>query len=178
VHASGLDGSSVETLPGALKAAFSPDGRWLVFEEGITENQNLLSLSTTDLKDQRKLENIGNQFLDYSWSPDGSKLSILTLDRSDYSGQWIDTRSLVINTTDMGTKILPAVSGVNPRAVWSPDSASLLLTSTQQTAEGYSIHVQVMDTTTGTVRDLTVPARFKAGNFVYTTRIHWSKPVQ
>ncbi|MEI8133142.1 MAG: hypothetical protein WCG34_11965, partial [Leptolinea sp.] len=98
VHASRLDGSSEEILPGVLKVAFSSDNRWLVYEERISESKSLLTLSTVDLKDKRKLENIGDHYLDFSWSPDGKKLSALTLELSDYSGKWIDIRNLVITT--------------------------------------------------------------------------------
>lgn len=178
VYASGLDGSSVETLPGALKAAFSPDNRWLVYEERISESKSLLTLSTLDLKDKRKLENIGDHYLDFSWSPDGKKLFALTLELSDYSGKWIDIRNLVITTNDMGTKILPSVSGINTRAVWSPDSRSLLLTSTQETTAGNVVQVQVTDSVTGINRDLTDIAGFNAQDFIYTTQIRWVKPVQ
>ena len=111
VNASGLDGSSMEFLPGAQKAAFSSDGRWLVYEERSTAEKSELTLATTDLKDRRKMENIGNSFLDFSWSPDGSKLSVLTLDRSEYSGKWSDVRNLVITTEGYGHKDLAACFG-------------------------------------------------------------------
>jgi WD40 repeat protein len=178
LRASGLDGSSLEILPAVQKVAFSPDGRWLVYEERVNDNKNLLTLASADLKDRRKLENIGDHFLDFSWSPDGSKLSLLTLERSDYSGKWLDIRNMVITTSDMGTKILPPVTGINNRAIWSPDGGSLLLTGTQETADGYLVQMQVMDVVTGAVRDLTTTAGFKSNDFIYTTDIHWVKPIQ
>jgi hypothetical protein len=116
--------------------------------------------------------------LDFSWSPDSTRLSLLTLERSDYSGQWLDVRNLVISTQDMGTKILPSTSGVNPHAVWSAGGTSLLLSGTQPTVTGYSLLLRIMDVTTGSMRDLTASAGFSQENFIYTTRIFWVPPVK
>jgi Tol biopolymer transport system component len=178
VFVSGLDGSSMEFITGALAASISPDGKWLAFEDKTGDGKTRLNLASMDLKSKRPLENIGSQLLDFSWSPDGTRLSLLTLDRSDYSGQWLDVRNLVISTQDMGTKILPSTSGVNPRAVWSADGTSLLLSGTQQTETGYSLLMRVMDVTTGSVRDLTATTGFNQENFIYTTRIFWVPPVK
>jgi hypothetical protein len=52
----------------------------------------------------------------------------------------------------------------------------LLLTGTQQSDTGFSIHLNVMDTTSGTVRDLTPAAALADKEFIYTTRIDWVKP--
>ncbi len=178
VIVSGMDGSSTEYIPGAMTASFSPDGRWVAYETTTDDDKSLLTLATTDLTNKRPQENIGSQLLDFSWSPDGTRLSLLTLDRSDYSGQWMDVRNLVISTVDMGTKILPSTSGVNPRAVWSADGTSLLLTGTQQTDTGYSLLMRIMDVTTGNVRDLTGQVGFSDENFIYTTQIFWVPPVK
>jgi hypothetical protein len=177
VNVSGLDGSSAEYLPGAVKAAISPDGRWLAYEEKGKDDKSVLTLASIDLKSRRSQDNIGSQLLDFSWSVDGSRLSLLTLDRSDYSGQWLDVRNLVISTDNMGTKILPATAGVNPRAVWSPDGGSLLLTGTQQGSDGYAVTLAVMDVNTGALRDLSASAGYKDAGFIYTTQITWVKPV-
>ncbi len=177
VYVSSMDGSSAEYLPGVSRAAFSPDGRWMAYEEKGADDKSLLTLATVDLKTRRPQENIGSQILDFSWSVDGGRLSLLTLDRSDYSGQWLDVRNLVISTQNMGTKILPATAGVNPRAVWSPDGGSLLLTGTQQRAGGYAVTLAVMDANTGALRDLSPSAGFEGETFIYTTEIAWVKPV-
>ncbi|WP_139044590.1 hypothetical protein [Leptolinea tardivitalis] len=176
VMVSGLDGSSAEYLPKAVKAGFSSDGRWMAYEDQAGSEKSQLTLATVDLSAKRPQENIGDQILDFSWSPDGTRLSLLSLQRSDYSGQWLDIRNLVISTQDMGTKILPTTSGMNPRAIWSADGRSLLLTGTQQSDTGFSIHLNVMDTTSGTVRDLTPAAALADKEFIYTTRIDWVKP--
>lgn len=174
---SGTDGSSLEFLSGAENAVFSPDSQWLAYRPHESEGQSLITLATLNLDKTWPQENIGNQLMDYSWSPDGTRLSLLTLDRSDYSGQWLDVRNLVISTRDMGTKILPAAAGVNPRAVWSADSGSLLLTGTRQTDSGYTILTRVMDVQTGNTRDLTAQAGMHSSDFVYTTLIAWVPPL-
>ncbi len=178
LYVSGLDGSSAEIHPNAVKAEFSPDKRWLAYEVQTTEDKSQLNLAKLNMANPRPLENIGDILLDFSWSPDGLKLSLLTLERSDYSGQWLDVRNLVITPQDMGTKILPATSGMNPRAVWSADSSSLLLTGTQKTADGYAIQAQVMDVVSGAVRNLSDQTGFTSQDFIYTTRIEWVKPVR
>ncbi len=174
---SGPDGSSGVYLPGVLAASFSPGGQWLAYQPSAADEEGLLTLASLDLKKKWPQENIGSQLLDFSWSPDGSRLSLLTLDRSDYSGQWLDVRNLVISTQDMGTKILPAAAGVNPRAVWSSDGGSLLLTGTLQTDTGYTILMRVMDVRTGEVRDLSGQAGFQSNDFIYTTHITWVPPI-
>jgi Tol biopolymer transport system component len=178
VYASGLDGSSAEYLSSAYKAAFSSDKHWMAYEERTSDGKSQLSLATMDLKTRRKLKNIGDDLLDYSWSPDGTKLSLLTLDRSDYSGKWIGIHNMVFTPKDFGTKILPTASGINTRAVWSPDGGSLLLTGTSETTGGYAIKIQMMDILTGKAQDLSSATGFNASDFIYTTRIHWTKPVQ
>lgn len=177
VMLSGSDGSSAEFLPETIGAAFSPDNQWLAFQPLSSKEQSLVTLTSLDLARQWPQENIGSQLLDFSWSPDGTRLSLLTLDRSDYSGQWLDVRNLIISTADLGTKILPAAAGVNPRAVWSADSGSLLLTGTQQTDSGYTILMRVMDARTGNLRDLTGQAGFLSSDFIYTTHIAWVPPL-
>jgi Tol biopolymer transport system component len=178
VRVSGLDGSVSEFLPGAAKAVFSPDGRMLVYEETTPDKKNLLTLASSDLSSRRPMDNIGMQFQDYSWSPDGSRLSILTLNRSEYSGLMTEIRNLVINPVDMGTKILPVLPGINNRATWSPGGTQLLLTTTQQVAEGYAINIQVMDISNGATRDITSTAGLTGSDFLFVTAIHWVKPVE
>ncbi|NMB56240.1 MAG: hypothetical protein GYA15_16235 [Leptolinea sp.] len=176
VYVSGLDGSSAEFLPGAAKVEFSTGQPWMAVESKSTDGKSQISLATMDLKTLRPLENIGDILLDFSWSPDGTRLSLLTLQRSDYSGQWLDVRNLVINTQDMGTKILPSTSGMNPRAVWSPDSRSLLLTGTLHEKGTNTIQFRIMDAASGGVRDFTSAIGLIDQDFIYTTRIMWVKP--
>lgn len=175
VFFSGLDGSSVEYLPDVQRIGFSADKRWLAYEGQADDETSRIYLATIDLKTRRLLENIGSHLLDFSWSPDGTKLSLLTLERSDYSGKWLDVRNLVITPLDMGTKILPETSGMNPRAVWSPDNSELLLTGTQQTETGYVLQMRIMNATTGTVRDISDQVGIFDRDFIYTGRINWVK---
>ena len=172
VFATTLDGLTVP-LEGVNHPAFSPDGISMIFRRSKTEDLSLPVLGKVDGSGEREAPLPGNHVLNYAWSPDGKRLSVLLLNRSDYSGRWGSINHYLFNPNDFGTLELPRASGLNARSFWSPDGQFLLVTSTDQTANGYRVNVRVVNTTTRAVIDLTQPLALSGADLLLVTGAAW-----
>jgi hypothetical protein len=166
--APGLPG---EMLDGKIKPAASPDGAYLAYTVARAGDKTGLVIAAADGSRETTMENIGDHIIDYAWSEDGKALSILTLVQSDYSGQWYDLRNMVVTPADMGTRILPAVSGLNARAVWAPDGSGLLFASTVGVDGQYEVRIGRYEFSGGAMTDLTEAAELKGEDFLLVTNI-------
>jgi hypothetical protein len=170
VRAPGLPGMPVEE---ASRIVYSPDGRYLATTVKREGNKTGLVIAAADGSRETPIENIGDHIIDTSWSPDGASLAVLTLMVSEYSGQWYDLRNLVITPADMGTRILPAISGLNAQAAWAPDGSGILFTSTIEKNGRYAIQVYLYSFAGRAMIDLTDQAGLLDEDFILVTNIVW-----
>lgn len=168
ISAPGLPGTAMEK---ASRIVYSPDGRYLAVTEKREENKTGLVIAAADGSSERTIDNIGDHIIETAWSADSANLAVLTLYVSEYSGQWYDLRSLVISPADMGTRILPSISGLNSRAAWAPDGSGLLFTSTIEKDGLYVVQVLQYDFSTRLMSDLSEAAGMKDSDFLIMTNI-------
>ena len=164
-----LDGSLAETLKDVTRPAFSPDGKYLAYTVSKKGDKSSLVIASADRSTETPIENIGDHIIDFAWSPDGQQLSVLTLVQSEYSGQWYDIRNLIITPADMGTRILPAISGLNSRTVWSDNGGSLLFSGTGEKEGSYFIKMSLYDLASGTMMNLDEKVALKSDKFLMLT---------
>ncbi|MHC1781253.1 MAG: hypothetical protein AB9891_00595 [Anaerolineaceae bacterium] len=167
--APGLPG---EVLDQVSKIVYSPDGHYLASTVEREGDKTGLVIAAADGSRETPIENIGDHIIDTAWSPDGTSLAVLTLVQSEYSGEWYDLRNMVITPADMGTRLLPAIGGLNARAVWAPDGSSLLFTSTAEKDGVYLVQVYRYDFSSGLMTDLSEAAGMKDSDFLMVTNIY------
>ncbi|NPV56909.1 MAG: hypothetical protein HPY76_09620 [Anaerolineae bacterium] len=135
-----LDGGTQRPLTGIDFPAFSPAGEWFVYR-GEKDGKTVLWGAAAD----GSYENMalllgagmsGYRLVDYTWSADGSKVGVLALERSDYSGKQFNTRIFIFTPATWGVQELTAASGQNMRITWSPLGAVLVTLATQEDEEG------------------------------------------
>lgn len=165
------DGTLAGILKDVNKPAFSPDGLRLAYTIAKKGDKTSLVIATADRAVETPIENIGDHIIDYAWSPDGQSLSVLALVQSEYSGKWYDIRNLIITPADMGTKILPGISGLNSRTVWSTNGGSLLFSGTDEKDGTYFIKMNLYDLASGTMTNLDEKAGLKSDKFLMMTNI-------
>lgn len=112
-------GRSVRPLQGGESAhafGWSPDSRTVVFADG----RSLYTLPATGREPQRLLHNVGPLVL-LDWSPDGQYIA--------YTSQAVgsQTQRCVVRRADEAVSCLPLYGAFTARAMWSPDSRTLLL---------------------------------------------------
>ena len=157
---------------------FSPNGDLFTYINKRGERKINLSYSTLDRSIDRDIPILGTGDIEYvlmdqSWSPQSDRVHILILQRSDYSGEWLDTRNFIITLDNLGNQEFAPISGQNPRTLWSLDGGSLLLTSTIFSEEKFQLAVRLMDIATKTVSDFSDYIPLSSGDYMLTTGLFW-----
>lgn len=175
-----VTGDSVTTLAGKTSSlakvsrpALSPQIPYFAYSQSKTEDQSILVIGKTDGSFTREAPLPGSNLLDYAWSPDGKRMAVLMLNRSDYSGKWGSINAYLFVPADFGTQVLPKASGLNARAVWAPDGQSLMLSGTDAVEQGYAVNFKVVNLRSMAVQDLTGPLGLTAPDLLLTTHIAW-----
>jgi hypothetical protein len=168
-------------LTGVYRPAFAPDASRLAYTTYDKNQRSSLSVASLDRKLDRPV-NLGGtaadfRLMDYAWSPDSQKLSLLLLARSDYSGKWLETRHVLLTPANWGTQELPFVSGLNPRTLWSPDGSHILLTSTLQDTNGaYALSFNLYDLAARKTTPLNGTIGLPGADVIITTNLYWLAP--
>jgi hypothetical protein len=174
------DGAAVSTLagltrylPGVIHPSLSPSAPSLAYSVPKNEDQSMLVLGSADSTTTREAPLPGDNVLDYSWSPDGKRLSVLLLNRSGYSGKWESINHFLFTPANYLTKALPKASGLNARSLWSPDGLDLLVTGTDTTPDGYRVNMRVLNPQTNNSVNLTAPLDLSGPDPLLITNLSW-----
>ncbi len=146
----GRDGARriVTTGPAAEQGSYSPDGRWIVFEQRSAEAPDNIPLSNVVIAGvDGSAPRILASGTDPSWSPDGQLILFKAFDRK--------TQTLWISTVQPdGAGMRQLAPGMHPH--WSPDGRQIAFM--RDGMDGRT-DIVVMDRLGGNSRCLTCPSR-------------------
>jgi hypothetical protein len=172
-----LDGSKQLLMENVIDPAIAPGGANFAYNVQNADTETL-SIATFDRSLDRPVLALGTEDLkyfysDYKWSPDGTVLSVLASQWTQYSGKVSVVRNLLVTPADWSVSWLPDEKGLEPHTAWSPDGANLLYTSTLSDANGnYFIHFSfsnLTDKSTIILDDTISPS----ADFQYISSIFW-----
>lgn len=131
------DGTHIEQLTDTTQdsssASYSPDGRWIVFEDGSPHATAYLYLMRADGTETRQISTVPINARSPSWSPDGEWIVF------DASPENYFERDIFRMRPD-GTQLqqITHTKGDNHSPSWSPDGRWITYVSNQR--QGYSIY--------------------------------------
>lgn len=172
-----LDGSKQFLMENVIDPAIAPGGANFAYNVQNADTETL-SIATFDRSLDRPVLALGTEDLkyfysDYKWSPDGTILSVLASQWTQYSGKVSVVRNLLVTPVDWSVSWLPDEKGLEPHTAWSPDGANLLYTSTLSDANGnYFLHFSfsnLTDKSTIILDDTISPS----ADFQYISSIFW-----
>jgi len=181
VWASTLDGSAPQELTGVRSPAFpqgqNPAGAYFAYARSDAQSTSSLFVSRLGSQTDRKVDLGGTaadyRLLNYVWSPDGKQLALQILQRDSYTGAWEKIRNVLLGLPSYGTRELVVTNGLEPHVTWSPDGSRLLLTSTLQVNNQYSLSFRLLDLTTNKVTQLDDKIALSNNDFTSLTNIFW-----
>jgi hypothetical protein len=172
-----LTGSGQTMLEGVIDPEMAPGGVDFAYRVPNVDVETL-SIATFDRTLDRPILALGTEDLkyfysDYKWSPDGTILSVLASQWTQYSGKVSVVRNLLVTPVNWGVSWLPDEKGMEPHTTWSPDGGSLLYGSTLADAnDNYFIHFSIYnlaEKSTETLDDTISPSV----DFQYISSIFW-----
>lgn len=120
----GTDGRAVRTVQTGIspsyEAEWSPDGRWLVFRGGRTDD---LYLIRPDGSRRRQLTHDGAHEQGAAWSPDGSSIAFSRWAAHSFSSIWVLSLK-----TEAIRRLTPDALGAGQPS-WSPDGSRIVFVS-------------------------------------------------
>lgn len=197
VRYTGLDGKPGQGLDSVRNPVFSPDGQSFAFIDpmydiaylsGLYNDKQIIENIQARLSSRRMIVypaaegyEIRNRLVNYSWSPDNTKLLSIIDDHSFYDET---SQMLHVYVTYLDLKNSPLVqylqnkrlAGMNPQTVWSPDSKRVLVTLADKVKNpdfNYRVNLQLLNLTTGEVTPFDQVAKLIGPNYIYITNIYW-----
>jgi hypothetical protein len=160
-------------LPGKFHPLVSPDNTNIAYTYFDEEGKSRLGVLKMADKTEREINLAGNHIMSYAWSPDGQRLSVLSLDRSDYSGRWFEINHLILSVANWSVRQLEPVAGVNAQTIWSPDGTNMLVSGTLETDSGYRVGLFRVVPDGNKLEELSGGELFSSQNFILLNRLVW-----
>ncbi len=143
---SSIDGAIQRTMrEGIERPAAAPMGDSIAYFITDALGRGRLEVATLDGSQAELVYFFGTHYMDYGWSPGGSRLALIAVDRSAYSGILTDYRYYIANTVLDTAEELKWALGENTNLSWSPDGLRILFSGTGQTDTGFHISMKVYD---------------------------------
>jgi dipeptidyl aminopeptidase/acylaminoacyl peptidase len=162
-------------LEGVDRLKLSPDGNRIAYSYENDQGKSSLGTAAPDFSSKIAISLPGDLLGDFSWSPDGTRMAVVRLDRSDYSGKVSGTRNFVVDPTNGAVKEYAESEGILGRVLFSPDGSKLLLWSTIQKGNGYKVVMNFLDLATGSLLKLPDSDNLNSSNFPLLTTSYWVK---
>jgi hypothetical protein len=180
---SAASGAAQRELAGVRSPAFPQGqnlaGAYFAYTRSDAGSTSSLFVSKLGSQTERKVDLGGTaadyRLLNYVWSLDGKQLALQILQRDSYTGAWEKIRNVLLALPSYGTKELVVTNGLEPHVTWSPDGKRLLLTSTLQVNNQYSLSFRLLDLTTNKVTQLDDKIALSNNDFTSLTNIFWVK---
>jgi dipeptidyl aminopeptidase/acylaminoacyl peptidase len=162
-----------QPLEGVGHLKLSPDGSRIAYSYENDQGKSSLGTADPDFSSKIAISLPGDLLGDFSWSPDGTRMAVVRLDRSDYSGKVSGTRNFVVDTTNGAVKEYAESEGILGRVLFSPDGSKLLLWSTIQKGDGYKVLMNFLDLASGSLSKLPDSENLNSSNFLLLTNSYW-----
>lgn len=169
-------GNTVKLSKGADPKA-NHHGTLVVYRNSVNDRDMLLIESVNGVKSDQIVDVFGDILLDYEWSPDGDRIAVTKMIRSDYFGKASEVLHYVVNTENFAVKEYPNMLGLNPMVVWSPDAMYLLTSGTQsESAEGpFFVQLRLLDLSSQSTKDIFKSQDLISDDFVSVSSMYWVK---
>jgi len=142
-------GPSLE-LPYPGRPAVSPDGTLAFFQSSDNPWNFILTMVKGSETNQLVVPG-GNRLIDMAWSPDGSTIALSTVTVSDYSGKITENFHTLVTWPGVLKSLNFSEGKVTEKLIWLPDGKTLLLMRRVDSATGYDLNFNLVDTSTNAV---------------------------
>ncbi|HEY9089277.1 MAG TPA: hypothetical protein VIO36_13995, partial [Anaerolineaceae bacterium] len=166
------DGSTVQPV-------YAPDAKAYVYRRVTSPDASTLVYSPGD-GSQRDVTLPGTNVLDAAWSPDGKRIAVLTVNRSDYSGKWGRLNILLFTPANFDVQVMPSPQGapgatasLNARVWWSPDGQWLATTGADPVDAGFRISLQLIHIASRAAVHLSESLGLEQPQPLFITRAAW-----
>jgi len=171
---SSIDGTLQRTMPADInRPEAAPNGDRIVYARTDDQDRNRLEFSALDGSQARLIYAFGNHYRDYGWSPEGFRLALIVIDRSDYSGTLLSYRYYMVNNVRGTVDELPWTLGAKTNLAWSPDGFQILFLGTEQADTGFHISMNIYSVFREMHFEVQDWEVFSSTDYVFIPRAYW-----
>lgn len=163
----------IGSLTGLIRPTASPTRDYLAYLYPDEQGRRRLALTPADRSREVRMGIPGDNILDYGWSPDGSRLLVVALVRSGYSGRWFGARQFIVTPGTWDLRELPQTGTANALGIWSPDGRQVVLAGTQPESAGYVVSLRRIDLDSRKVETLEPGVDLSRPNYVFVSMMAW-----
>jgi hypothetical protein len=168
-----LESRETRSMNDAQRPLISPRGQVIAFIDSREGSTDELAFAWMEDKPPRRHPLAGDMIMAMTWNPNGDWLAVNTAKRSNYSGRLMESNNFLVNSRAFTTRAADSLVLLNPRWLWAPDGANVLILGSEWRENAWAIHAQSIRAASAKTIDLGLIPGLASRDYIFISHAVW-----